>query len=168
VAFGTGTHPTTRLCLAWLEQELAPGSRVMDYGCGSGVLSIAAARLGAARVAGVDIDEQAVAAARDNAARNGVTAQYTASQPGSGDRGGYDVVLANILTQPLLLLAPLLASLVAPGGHLVLSGILERQAGQVIAAYAAVAPDLPLRVWRDDDGWVALVGRHPPAAVPTA
>jgi ribosomal protein L11 methyltransferase len=174
VAFGTGTHPTTRLCLSWLEQHLRPGARVMDYGCGSGVLSIAAARLGAGAVEGIDLDPQAVAAARDNARRNGVSARYTAAAqraprapaPGASGTIGptYDVVLANILTHPLTLLAPLLSGMVAPGGHLVLSGILERQAGQVIAAYVRVAPALPLAIWACDDGWVALVGRHAGAA----
>jgi len=129
------------------------------------VLSIAAGLLGAAQVSGVDIDPQAVAAARDNARRNGVDADYTASVPADPAAGRYGVVLANILTQPLILLAPLLVSLLAPRGHLVLSGVLERQADAIIAAYAAQVPAVALTKWGCEDGWVALVGVAP--AVPS-
>jgi ribosomal protein L11 methyltransferase len=158
VAFGTGTHPTTRLCLAWLAQNMPRGARVLDYGCGSGVLAIAAAKLGAREVIGTDIDEQALDAARANSERNGVDARYTA--PGRLPAGQFDVVLANILANPLRLLAPMLLARVAPGGSLVLSGVLQRQAGELVATYAQVDSALPLRVWATDDGWVCLAGRR--------
>lgn len=158
VAFGTGTHPTTRLCLQWLDRELAAGASVLDYGCGSGILAIAAAKLGAGAVDGTDIDPQALEAARANSAANGVAARYT--EPGSLGSSTYDVVLANILSNPLKLLAPALLARVAPGGWLVLSGVLERQADEVIAAYRAVDSSFPLRVWSAEDGWVCLAGRR--------
>jgi ribosomal protein L11 methyltransferase len=157
VAFGTGTHPTTRLCLAWLERELGAGSSVLDYGCGSGILSIAACVLGAGEVVGIDIDPQAVEAARANARRNAVAARYTGTQ-GTGQK--FDIVIANILANPLIVLAPTLARHVAPGGRIVLSGILERQAEAVAQAYAQASPPLALEVWERDDGWVALAGRR--------
>jgi ribosomal protein L11 methyltransferase len=156
VAFGTGTHPTTRLMLQWLDQHPPLGQRVLDYGCGSGILAIAAAKLGAARVVGTDIDAQALAAARANGATNGVSGDYTA--PDCLPPGAFDLVLANILTNPLKLLAPLLLERVAPGGALVLSGVLERQAGEVIGAYANCDLDVPLSTWRTNDGWVCLSG----------
>jgi ribosomal protein L11 methyltransferase len=163
VAFGTGTHPTTRLCLAWLLQHMARGARVLDYGCGSGVLAIAAAKLGARQVIGTDIDGQALDAARANSERNGVDARYTA--PGRLPAGQFDVVLANILANPLRLLAPMLLARVSPGGALVLSGILQRQADELIATYAQAGDALPLRVWASDEGWVCLAGhRGVPAA----
>jgi len=158
VAFGTGTHPTTRLCLAWLAQNMPRGARVLDYGCGSGVLAIAAAKLGAREVIGTDIDEQALDAARANSERNAVDARYTA--PGRLPAGQFDVVLANILANPLRLLAPMLLSRVAPGGALVLSGVLQRQADELIAAYALADHRVPLRVWASDDGWVCLAGHR--------
>jgi len=151
LAFGTGSHPTTRLCLNWLDDRLAGGETVLDYGCGSGILAIAAARLGAARVDGVDIDEQAVASSRDNAALNGVSAHFCL--PGELAPGQYDVVVANILANPLKGMAPLLAGRVRAGGRLVLSGILAEQADEVMAVY---------RDWFDfdppaiDEGWVRL------------
>ncbi|HEU0199244.1 MAG TPA: 50S ribosomal protein L11 methyltransferase, partial [Burkholderiaceae bacterium] len=156
VAFGTGTHPTTRLCLQWLEANLPPNARVLDYGCGSGILAIAAARLGAREVAGTDIDPQALAAAQANASANGVSGNYTA--PEHLPPGAFDVVLANILTNPLQVLAPVLLARVAPHGALVLSGVLERQAAAVIETYAAVDPGVPLSVWRSEEGWVCLTG----------
>jgi ribosomal protein L11 methyltransferase len=156
-AFGTGAHPTTRLVLAWLDEELAPGATVLDVGCGSGILAIAAAKLGAGRVTGTDIDPHALAAARANSAANGIVAHYT--DPDSLGPGIYDVVLANILANPLKLLAPALAARVAPGGALVLSGILHRQADDVIATYRALAPAIPLALFGIDDGWVCLTGR---------
>jgi len=158
VAFGTGTHPTTRLCLAWLLQNTPRGARVLDYGCGSGVLAIAAARLGARQVIGTDIDEQALEAARANSERNAVDALYTA--PGRLPAGQFDVVLANILANPLRLLAPMLIARVAPGGSLVLSGVLQRQAGELIDAYAQVDCTLPLAIWATDEGWACLAGRR--------
>ncbi len=155
MAFGTGTHPTTRLCLEWLERELAPGTSVLDYGCGSGILAIAAAKLGAQPVEGMDIDEHAVVAARDNAARNQVQIEFHDAhwQPARQ----YAVVLANILSNPLKLLAPALIARMAPGGVLVLSGILERQAEEVAAVYAAHG--LPMIVDAVRDGWVCLASR---------
>jgi len=126
LAFGTGSHPTTRLCLQWLEANLRPGETVLDYGCGSGILAIAAVKLGAGRTVGVDIDPQAVESARDNAARNAVEADFRLS--GDLPEGDYDVVVANILTNPLKALMPLLAARTRPGGRIILSGILEAQA----------------------------------------
>lgn len=159
VAFGTGTHPTTRLCLRWLDASLRKGATVLDFGCGSGILAIAAAKLGASRVVGSDIDPQALQAARANSEANAVLADYT--EPDSLLAGTWDVVLANILSNPLMLLAPALLARVAPGGALVLSGVLERQADQVIEAYRAADPSLPLSVWAADEGWVCLAGHRP-------
>jgi len=159
VAFGTGTHPTTRLCLRWLDVTLRPGASVLDYGCGSGILAIAAAKLGASRVVGSDIDPQALQAARANSEANSVRADYT--QPDSLRAGTWDVVLANILSNPLMLLAPALLARVAPGGALVLSGVLERQADEVIEAYRAADANVPLSVWAADEGWVCLAGHRP-------
>lgn len=153
MAFGTGDHATTRLCLAWLDENMPRGASVIDYGCGSGILAIAASKLGASRVVGTDIDEQAVTAARANARENQVEIAFTASS--TFDGGPADIVVANILSNPLKLLAPLLTALVAPGGRLVLSGILERQWHEVAEAYA---PRMALRLWRSDEGWVCLVG----------
>lgn len=153
LAFGTGSHPTTRLCLAWLDDNLKGGETLLDYGCGSGVLAIAAARLGAGRIDGVDIDPQAVQASRDNAALNEITAQF--SLPGELAPGNYDIVVANILTNPLKGLAPLLAGRVRPGGRLVLSGILAEQAEDVMAVYRAWFDFDPPEV---DEGWVRLAG----------
>ncbi len=155
MAFGTGTHPTTRLCLEWLEREIHAGMTVLDYGCGSGILAIAATKLGAQHVEGVDIDEQAVIAARDNALRNAADVQFHDArwQP---DRQ-YDVVVANILSNPLKLLAPALIARVATGGALVLSGILERQADEVASIYATLG--VPMHVAAVRDGWVCLASR---------
>ena len=160
LAFGTGTHPTTRLCLRWIADhaaERAAGwSRVLDYGCGSGILAIAAALHGAREVDAVDIDPAAVTATRDNALSNG--AAVRAALPDAAG-GRYPLVLANILATPLKLLAPLLAGHLAPGGALVLAGILERQAGELQAAYAATG--LALEVVGADDGWVLMVAQRP-------
>ncbi len=153
LAFGTGSHPTTRLCLRWLDEHLAGGERVLDYGCGSGILAIAAARLGAARVDGVDIDAQAVMSSRDNAALNGVAAWF--GLPDELIPSEYDIVVANILTNPLKGLAPLLTGRVRRGGRLVLSGILAEQAEDVMAVYRpAFDFDPPV----SDEGWVRLSG----------
>ncbi len=153
MAFGTGSHPTTRLCLEWLERSVRPGVSALDYGCGSGILAIAAGRLGAGEVVGVDIDPQAVAAARGNAEANGVAARFQES----ADRlsGQFDLVVANILANPLRLLAPALSGHLRPGGLLALSGILVEQADDLIDAYA---PYLSLAVVDQRDGWVCLAG----------
>jgi ribosomal protein L11 methyltransferase len=154
MAFGTGSHPTTRLCLEWLEHEVAPGCSLLDYGCGSGILAIAAARLGAASVAGVDIDPQAIVAARDNAKRNRVEARFEDSAAPLA--GQYDLVVANILANPLRVLAPAICEHVRPGGgRLALSGILVEQADEIIAIYA---PWLPLQLADTRDGWICLSG----------
>ena len=191
MAFGTGSHPTTRLCLEWLYANVAgdmtppppsplseggdygslrsqagggaplgrPGGglTVLDYGCGSGILGIAAAKLGAASVLGVDIDDNALIAARDNAERNGVVIELRHTRQALTET--FDRVVANILTNPLCVLAPLLSGRIAPGGRIALSGVLETQAPQVIAAYA---PWLDLRVGATHEGWVRLEGRRTP------
>lgn len=153
LAFGTGSHPTTRLCLEWLCAEIKGTERVLDYGCGSGILGIAAARLGAPAVTGVDIDDNALIAAKANASNNQVTMALRHTRDPLTEC--FDVVVANILTNPLCVLAPLLAARVAPGGRIVLSGVLEAQADEVIAAYA---PHLSLRVGAVLDGWIRLQG----------
>lgn len=154
LAFGTGSHPTTHLCLEWLAANLVAGQTVLDYGCGSGILAIAARMLGAGLTCGVDIDEQAVLATAQNAAANRV--QVQACLPDALPTGTSQVVVANILSNPLKVLAPMLSARVAAGGSLVLSGVLERQADEVALAYA---PWLPLTVWAARDGWVCLAGR---------
>lgn len=164
LAFGTGSHPTTRLCLRWLDDNIKGGESVLDYGCGSGILAIAALKLGAARAVGVDVDSQAVTASRDNAAANRVeNVQFY--QPDNAPQGStekllaghpYDLVVANILTNPLRMLAPLLANATRQGGQIVLSGILEEQAQDVMNIY---------RQWFDlnapifEEGWTCLSGR---------
>ncbi|TWG78750.1 [LSU ribosomal protein L11P]-lysine N-methyltransferase [Cupriavidus gilardii J11] len=159
LAFGTGSHPTTRLCMQWLEQNLRPGEAVLDYGCGSGILAIVAKKLGAGDTLGVDIDPNAVQASRYNAERNRVDAAFALPDDAANARGGqYDLVVANILSNPLKLMAAMLSARVRPGGRLVLSGVLERQADEVAAAYA---PWLPLSVWRSEEGWVCLHGTRP-------
>jgi ribosomal protein L11 methyltransferase len=159
LAFGTGTHPTTRMCLRWISRHAQPWPRVLDYGCGSGILAIgAAARHGAVAIDAVDIDDAAVQATVANAAANGVT--LSAGRPDAA-QGKYPLVLANILATPLKLLAPLLAGHVAAGGHLVLAGILERQADELKAAYA---PWLALEVSDQEDGWILMTATRPAAA----
>ncbi len=157
MAFGTGSHPTTRLCLEWLCDAVRPGCSVLDYGCGSGILGIAAARLGAGDVLGIDIDDKAIEAAASNAARNAVALrlQHSAAPLDAA----FDLVVANILTNPLCVLAPSIAARIAPGGRVALSGVLETQADQVITAWA---PLLPLRVGARADGWARLEGYKPP------
>lgn len=156
MAFGTGSHPTTRLCLEWLCEAVVPGCSVLDYGCGSGILGIAAAKLGAGEVLGIDIDEKAVDAARDNAARNHADMRLQHSAVPLGD--AFDLVVANILTNPLCVLAPAISARVAPGGRVALSGVLETQAAQVIEAWA---PYIPLHVGAAHEGWIRLEGRRP-------
>ena len=158
MAFGTGSHPTTRLCLEWLCDSVTPGCSVLDYGCGSGILAIAAAKLGAGDVLGVDIDEKAVEAARNNAERNATTIRLQHSGTPVGDT--FDVVVANILTNPLCVLAPAIAARVAPGGKVALSGVLETQAEQVIEAWA---PFIALQVGATHEGWIRLEGQRPVA-----
>lgn len=156
LAFGTGSHPTTRLCLQWLERSMPAGATVIDYGCGSGILAIAAARLGAARVIGVDIDPQALIASRENAERNRVAIEVLGSTDPRPEPA--DVVVANILSSPLKVLAPMLAGLVRPGGSLVLSGVLARQIDEVAAVYA---PLLPVTAVDVSEGWACLAGTKP-------
>lgn len=153
LAFGTGTHPTTRMCLRWIARETMQGQRVLDYGCGSGILAIAAAKFGATSVDAVDIDPAAVDAAQANAVANGV--HVTTGLPELAT-GRYRTVLANILATPLKMLAPLLCAHVAPGGSLVLAGILERQTEELKAAYA---PHAALEVSDAEDGWVLMTAR---------
>lgn len=158
LAFGTGTHPTTRMCLEWLEQHLTPGDAVLDYGCGSGILGIAAVLLGARSVTATDIDPHALSAAQDNAISNHI--EITIRSPDQLPASGYSVVIANILTNPLKVLAPALCARIHEGGRLTLSGILESQASDVIAAYSSL---VKLNVWRVQDGWVCLSGEKLPA-----
>ena len=155
LAFGTGSHPTTRLCLAWLEQNIRCGDTLLDYGCGSGILAIAARLLGARSAAGTDVDPQALIAAAANARLNRVECAFAA--PDALPATPYDIVMANILTNPLRLLAPALTQRVAPGGRIVLSGILVDQAGDAIDAYRRW---FNIGVWQTDEGWVALEGRR--------
>ena len=154
LAFGTGSHPTTHLCSEWLAQSHYAGQRVLDYGAGSGILAIIAKKLGAQEVLGVDIDAQAVSTAQHNASINQVDIDFML--PDALAAGQFDVVLANILSNPLKMLAPMLSARVQEDGHLVLSGVLERQADEVIAAYA---PYIQLSVWRAQEGWVCLHGQ---------
>jgi ribosomal protein L11 methyltransferase len=158
LAFGTGSHPTTRLCMEWLEQNVQVGESLLDYGCGSGILAMLAEKLGAAPVEGVDIDPQAIVSARDNAERNHCRIAYFEPEDFGSVRADtlYDIVAANILSGPLKLMAPMLCGRVKPGGALVLSGVLARQADEVIAAYAS---RITLAVWAEREGWVALAGR---------
>jgi ribosomal protein L11 methyltransferase len=150
LAFGTGSHASTRLVLDFLDQAIAGGESVLDYGCGSGILGIAAAKLGAARIDAVDIDAQALETAAENARLNGV--EIRTSLPGALPPGAYDIVIANILAQPLIVLAPLLA---LRGGRVVLSGILHEQADEVLRAYD---PWFDMKIDRAKEGWALLAG----------
>ena len=150
LAFGTGTHPTTRMCLRWIAHHVAPASRVLDYGCGSGILAIGAAMCGAGSVDAVDIDADAVTAALANATANQVT--VNTGLPDMA-QGLYGLVVANILAAPLKVLAPLLCGHVKTGGHLVLAGILSRQVEEIQLAYA---PYIQLQVADSLDGWVLM------------
>jgi ribosomal protein L11 methyltransferase len=155
LAFGTGSHPTTRLCLRWLEAHIQGGETVLDYGCGSGILAIAAAKLGAKRVFGIDIDAQAVSASRENARRNNVHGTF--ELPECAVKLQADILVANILANPLRVLAPALAQHVRGRGCIVLSGILDEQAQDVIATYR---PWFNIAQWQHEEGWVALVGKR--------
>lgn len=158
LAFGTGSHPTTRLCMEWLEDHAPKGKTVLDYGCGSGILALVASKLGVAKVTGVDIDPQAIVAARNNATRNHCEIDYYLPDDfHTITRRSFDIVVANILSSPLKLMAQMLSSHVAPGGWLVLSGILERQAIEVAEVYAQ---HIRMTVWKAQDGWVALCGQR--------
>ena len=154
LAFGTGTHPTTRMCLRWIARQPGMPGRVLDYGCGSGILAIGAGRYGAQDIDAVDIDEAAVESTRLNADANAV--RLSAGLPDTA-RGTYQTVLANILATPLKVLAPLLCAHVAEGGALVLAGILERQADELKAAYA---PYMALEVEDREDGWILMTARR--------
>jgi ribosomal protein L11 methyltransferase len=158
LAFGTGSHPTTRLCMEWLEAHSPQQLSVLDYGCGSGILAMVAKKLGAADVVGVDIDPQAIASARYNSERNRCEIDfYVPEEFAEAARArSFNVVVANILSGPLKLMAPMLSGRVASAGALVLSGVLTRQADEVAAAYASF---IELTVWAERDGWVALSGR---------
>lgn len=155
LAFGTGSHPTTRLCAEWLEQHVQAQSSVLDYGCGSGILAMIASKLGASVVCGTDIDEQAITAARYNAEVN--QTPVTLGLPDEMPERTFDIVVANILSNPLKALAPLLSNRVAHGGYLVLSGILDRQEQEIIDCYA---PWIELKLWKSEEGWVCLYGRR--------
>jgi ribosomal protein L11 methyltransferase len=158
LAFGTGSHPTTRLCMEWLESHAPAQRTVLDYGCGSGILAMVAKKLDAAQVDGVDIDPQAIESARFNSQRNACAIDYYLPEDFSAAHPvtHYDVVVANILSSPLKLMAPMLAGRLHAGGALVLSGVLARQADEVIEAYARY---IKLSVWAEREGWVALSGR---------
>lgn len=153
LAFGTGSHPTTRLCLQWLERNIQGGEFVLDYGCGSGILAIAAMKLGAGRTVGVDIDPQAIVASRQNAEQNQASAEFFL--PNDAPNVVADILVANILTNPLKVLAPLLAQSVKPGGKIVLSGVLATQADDVLAVYRQF---FEIAVAAEDEGWVCLAG----------
>jgi ribosomal protein L11 methyltransferase len=155
LAFGTGTHPTTALCLEWLDNAPLRGKLVVDYGCGSGVLAIAALKLGATAALAIDIDPQALLATRDNAARNQVAERLTVAVPDQAPRGPAEILLANILAEPLTELAPAFAERVQAGGSIVLSGLLRNQAAPVASCYAAWFDMRPATV-RDD--WALLHG----------
>jgi ribosomal protein L11 methyltransferase len=178
LAFGTGSHPTTHLCLLWLEQQTQLQNKsLLDYGCGSGILAIAAKKLGCNPVVGTDIDPQAMVAARSNAEINQVEITFALPDdavPMLGADARYDIVMANILANPLQVLAPALVQRIRPGGQIILSGVLSRQADEVIATYSQW---LTLSVWKESEGWVCLsgtlevkknsadaVGSHSPAA----
>jgi ribosomal protein L11 methyltransferase len=156
LAFGTGTHPTTALCLEWLDGRPLEGLTVVDYGCGSGVLGIAAALKGARKIVSVDHDRQALAATRENARRNGVLERIRVFEPQDYRPRPVDLVLANILAEPLISLAPVLLASLSKGGDLVLCGLLEEQADRVVRVYR---PELDGIERENRDGWVRLHGR---------
>jgi len=155
MAFGTGSHPSTRLVLRWLARTLAPAASVLDYGCGSGILAIAAAKLGSVHIDAVDVDPLALAATMDNARANEVALR--ALPPERLPPGDYDVVVANILSQPLIVLEPLLAARTRRGGRIALAGILAAQSAEVVAAYAG---DFDARVAASEEGWDLVEGQR--------
>ena len=157
LAFGTGTHPTTALCLEWLDGRIRGGERVLDYGCGSGILALAALKLGAGSASAFDIDPQAITATRENAAKNGLASRVEVVVRAEALAGTYGIVLANILAGPLLALAPRLAQRTAAGGEIALAGMLARQAAEVAQAYGPwfdIAPEA------EREGWTLLAGRR--------
>ena len=153
LAFGTGSHPTTRLCLKWLDTQLKGGESVLDYGCGSGILTIAALKLGAGSAVGVDIDEQAIRASKDNAAQNNVDAQFYL--PDGLPQGQFDIVVANILANPLRMLGEMLAARTKQGGRIVLSGLLDEQVEELSDIYRQWFNIEPAEI---DEGWARLSG----------
>ena len=153
LAFGTGSHPTTRLCLKWLDTQLKGSESVLDYGCGSGILTIAALKLGAGSAVGVDIDEQAIRASRDNAAQNNVDAQFYL--PDGLPQGQFDIVVANILANPLRMLGEMLAARTKQGGRIVLSGLLDEQVKELSGIYRQWFDIEPAEI---DEGWARLSG----------
>ena len=153
LAFGTGSHPTTRLCLKWLDTQLKGGENVLDYGCGSGILTIAALKLGAGSAVGVDIDEQAIRASKDNAAQNNVDAQFYL--PDGLPQGQFDIVVANILANPLRMLGEMLAARTKQGGRIVLSGLLDEQVEELSGIYSQWFDIEPAEI---DEGWARLSG----------
>jgi ribosomal protein L11 methyltransferase len=155
LAFGTGTHPTTALCLAWLESANLHGKTIIDYGCGSGILAIAALKLGAASALAVDIDSQAVTATLENATRNGVADRLTVATVAARQARAADILVANILAEPLITLAASLSALVRPSGHIVLSGVLSQQAPQVAMEYA---PWFDIQPICARDEWACIEG----------
>jgi ribosomal protein L11 methyltransferase len=157
LAFGTGTHATTRLCLEWLEAATLPGMTLIDYGCGSGILAIAALKLGARHAAAFDIDPQALTATHDNASANGIAGALQVCTAATQLRPGADLLVANILSGPLCELAPVFAQLVRSGGQLVVAGLLVEQMAEVRAASARW---FELLEWRQLDGWSCLAGRR--------
>ncbi len=157
LAFGTGTHATTAMCLAWLDENVGEGQLAIDYGCGSGVLAVAAVKLGARTAYAFDIDPQALTATRDNAAANGVAEQVRVVETDDALPKGVDILLANILCGPLCELAPRFAALTAPGGKIVLAGLLATQADEVTRAHA---PWFDITPFATRDGWTALAGRR--------
>ena len=161
LAFGTGTHPSTALCLTWLDSRLGAGDRVIDYGCGSGVLGVAAAKLGAREVHAFDIDPQALIATRDNAAANEVTACVQVHEAAGSLPQQVDIVMANILAGTLVELAPALCGHLRPGGQIVLAGILKQQVHEVRAGFARF---IDLAIFGERDGWSALAGVAPAQA----
>jgi ribosomal protein L11 methyltransferase len=157
LAFGTGTHPTTALSLEWLDEAVHGDERVLDYGCGSGILALAALRLGAGTACAFDIDSQALRATRENAIKNDLAGRITVADRAEALGYGFDLVLANILSGPLIALAPELAARTRPGGWLALAGLLERQAGEVAQAYQ---PWFDIGPVAERDGWTLLAGRR--------
>src|SRR5262245_41166092 len=158
LAFGTGTHPTTAMCLEWLDGAITGGERVLDFGCGSGILALAALKLGAASAIAFDIDPQALLATRENAARNGLSERIAVKRLAGDADGPFDIVLANILSGPLIGLAPGLAPRARADGRIVLAGMLERQADEVARAYR---PWFDIGPAAEGGGWTLLAGRRP-------